>query len=209
MPHKKIDGSDDPLTLLGHQLAGARRRIENQVTVRGRRGGRETAVSIDHRLILELPGYAGWHVATNPSKMPLAQFSSYARAQIKAAERRRGRAIYCHDLALGELIAAVSYHIAEDRGHPVLLTMIAFRSEAKEDRGIRERTLAGGLVAKHHVHAIAKKIGRGGDIDLDLPNKAQLPLTAQLGFRPAARVKGFKPSGTHLRQPAPSAQGRG
>lgn len=193
----------DPLETLARQLAAAREPIQRQVTVRERGGGVETAVSIDHRLILALPGHAGWRVSTRPSKMPLAKFESYPRSQIKSAERLRGRAIYCHDRDLAELVAALSYHLDLNPRLPVLLTMIAFRADAKGNAGIHHRTLAGALVLKHYVHAIAEKVDRDGHVDLDLPNKAHLPLTERLGFRPAPRVKGFKPSGTHLRQTAP------
>ena len=51
--------------------------------------------------------------------------------------------------------------------------------------------------------SVADTIGRGGHIDLDLPDRAHLELLRALGFRRAPRVKDFRPGGVHLRQPAP------
>jgi len=191
---------------LGRWLAGARERIFRQVNVREkeRSTGKETVVTIDHRLSCDLEAHAGWHIQTRPTVLPRAHFSSEVRAKIKTAERTRGRAIYCHDLIDQEVIAAVSYHIDEDSHMPVLITTLGFRTDTGDNAFLRYKTLAGALVLKHHVHAIADKIGRGGYVDIDLaPGAAQPGLAQELGFQKAPRVKGFNPGGLHLRQPAP------
>lgn len=131
-------------------------------------------------------------------------FSSWAVAHIKTAERSRGRAIYCHDPLVQEVVAAVGYHIDENRTLPLLITTLAFRIDTQENAFLRYRTLAGALVLKHHLHAIAEKIGRGGCVDIDLTDRERLALAQELGFRRAPKVKGFRPSSLHLRQDAPS-----
>ncbi|MGN6556836.1 MAG: hypothetical protein ACTHLH_02350 [Solirubrobacterales bacterium] len=123
---------------------------------------------------------------------------------MKSAERQRGRAIYCHDAQLAEVTAVCSYHI-DSRPHlPVLITTLGFREDAEGNPTLEDRTLAGALVLKHHVHAIADRIGRGGHVDIDLADRRQLHLAGRLGFRKAPRLKNFRPAGLHLRQPAPA-----
>lgn len=187
-------------------LIDARDRILTQVNVREkqRSTGKETVVSIDHRLSSDLAAHAGWHIKTKPTVLPRAHFSSEVRAKVKTAERTRGRAIYCHDPVDQEVIAAVSYHIDEDSHMPVLITTLGFRTDTGRNAFLRYKTLAGALVLKHHVHAVADKIGRGGYIDIDLaPGAVQSGLARELRFQTAPRVKGFHPGGVHLRQPAP------
>ena len=99
----------------------------------------------------------------------------------------------------------MSYHIDDNARIPVFLTMIAFRTDIAGDAFRRYRTLAGALVVKHYVHAIAKEAGRGGCVDLDLADRAHERYASELGFRKAPKVKGLRPGGVHLRQPAPGS----
>jgi hypothetical protein len=189
---------------LAEWLGAARERISAQVTVREtkRASGANTTVTIDHRLSCDLDDFAGWHVSTAPALLPRAHFSSYAKHLIKtAAQHGRGRALYCHDPLAQEVVSALSYHIDDDERKPVLLTALGFRTDTGENRFLSERTLSGALVLKHHVHAIAAKIGRGGYVDIDVGSREHVELVSQLGFRRAPKIKGFKPGGTHLRQP--------
>jgi hypothetical protein len=198
-------GKDESLAELARWLPEVRERIRKQVIVRETAGatGTQTMVTIDHRFPSALDSYAGWHVQTKPTFIPTAHFESEPRARVKSAERLRGRAIYCHDLQLAEVTSVLSYHI-DSRPHlPVLITTLGFRADAAGNVALQARTLAGALVLKHHVHAIADRIGRGGHVDIDLADKRQLDLARQLGFRKAPRLKRFKPAGLHLRQPAP------
>jgi hypothetical protein len=199
------DAEVSPLAELARWLTDARERIRGQVHVREykRASGNETVVAIDHRLSCDLDAHEGWHVQTRPTLLPRAHFSSWAIAHIKTAGRRRGRAIYCHDPLVQEVIAAVSYHIDDDPRMPILLTTLAFRTDAAGNPFLRYRTLAGALVLKHHLHALAGKIGRGGHLDIDLADRERLDLARALGFRSAPKMKGFRPGGLHLRQQAP------
>ncbi len=115
----------------------------------------------------------------------------------------RGRTIYCHDLGLEQVTSVLGYHL-DARAHlPVLITTIGLRDDREMTTALRERSLAGALVLKHHLHAIARQAGRGGHVDLDLNDKRQIELARRLGFRQAPRMRKFRPAGTHLRQPAP------
>lgn len=199
----------DNLDELGQWLAGRRRRIRDQVTLREtQRGpGPETAIAIDHRFPCELEAHAGWHVRTNPAYLPGVHFTSHTRACVNGAESAgagaRGRTIYCHDVGLGEVTAVLVYHLDRRTHLPVLLTALGLRSDREMTVALRDRSLAGALVLKHHLHAIADRAGRGGHVDLDLNDKRQLDLAQRLGFRRAPRVRRFRPAGTHLRQLAP------
>ncbi len=166
--------------------------------------GTQTTVSIDHRFSCDLPKHSGWHVQTAPTFLPSTHFSSETRARVKSAERQRGRAIYCHDPQLAEVTAVCSYHIDARPHLSVLITKLGFRDDVEGNPTLEARTLAGALVLKHHVHAIADRIGRGGHVDLDLADRRQLSLAGRLGFRKAPRLKNFRPAGLHLRQPAPA-----
>jgi hypothetical protein len=193
------------LSRLARWLADAWKRILNQVNVieQGRRSGKTTLVAVDHRLSCDLEMHAGWHIQTKPTFLPRDHFSSQARAYVKNAERARGRAMYCHDLIEQEVVAVMSYHIDEDARMPILITTLGFRIDIAGNAFLRYRTMAGALVLKHHAHAVAEKIGRGGFVDMDLADKAQFGLARELGFQPAPQVKGFRPGNLHLRQPAP------
>jgi hypothetical protein len=194
--------AEDPLQKLAEWLGQSRtaRQIAKQVTVRS--GRARTEVAIDHRLSCPLAAHDGWRVSTKPTFLPLAHFSSYARACLKTADS--GRTIYCHDRGTGEVIGALSYHIDERAHMPVLITAIGLRTDAGQNGFLIYRTLAAVLVAKQYVHVLAAKIGRGGYVDIDLADRTQVPLMRRLGFRKAPNVRNFRPAGTHLRQEPPA-----
>lgn len=189
------------LPRLSRWLAPRRSELVEQVHVRKRSHGRETAVSIDHRLSCELDWHSGWHTTTAATFLPLAHFSSQARAYVKTAERLRGRAIYILDEDANEVVAAVAYHLDENPRMPLLITSLGVRIDTAGNPFLRYRTLAGALVLKQYLHAISERTGRGRHVDIDLPkNREQLALAHELGFRRAPRIKGFQPGGVHLRQ---------
>jgi hypothetical protein len=194
--------TEDPLQKLAQWLGQPRtaRQIARQVTVR--RGRSRTEVAIDHRLSCPLEAHDGWRVSTKPAFLPLAHFSSYARACLKTADP--GRTIYCHDRGTGLVVGALSYHIDQRAHMPVLITAIGLRTDADQNAFLAYRTLAAALVAKQYVHALAAKIGRGGYVDIDLADRSQEPLMRRLGFARAPRVRDFRPAGTHLRQRPPA-----
>lgn len=193
---------DDPLDELARWLASQRETIGQQVHLKrvDRAHGERTEVAIDHRLRF---GPRAWRVSTNAAYLRERQFSSMGRHYIRTANRSRGRAIYCHDLVSEEVVAALSYHIPEPRRMPVVITMIAFRTDLLELELLRARTVRATLVAKHYVHAIAETIGRGGHVDIDLADRSHESVLRELGFRQAPAVRGFRAGGKHLRQPAP------
>lgn len=195
----------DPLNRLSTWLIDVFDQIRDQVHVRTvERGvGARTAVTVDHRLACPLDAHDGWRVSTRPTFLPLQHFSSQARHYLKTADGASGRTLYCHDLSLGEVVAALSYHLDEDPRLPVLITAIGLRTDAGTNAFLTYRSLAGALVAKQYVHVVAAKTDRGGFVDIDLAERSNEPLMRRLGFRPASRIKGFRPGGVHLRQPAP------
>jgi hypothetical protein len=200
---KQVSATETSLSELAGWLSAAQDRISRQVNVRETRSasGTKTVVTIDHLLSCDLSAHAGWHIRTRATFIPSANFSSEVRTKIKTAERLRGRAIYCDDLLDRELVAAVSYHIDEDSRIPVFLTELGFRKDIVGNALLRFKTLSGALVLKHHLHAIAAKIGRGGYVDTDLaPGSEHLELARELGFRKAPRIRGLRIGGTHLRQ---------
>lgn len=184
-------------------------RIAAQVKVRTQPSayGARTKVEIDHQLACPLDLHEGWRVTTKRTYLPSAHFSSQARHYLKTAEDERGRTIYCHELGAAQVVAALSYHIDDRPTIPVLLTAIGLRIDTDENAYLAQRTLVGALVLKQYVHAIADQIDRGGYVDLDLSNRQEEPVVRRLGFRPAPRLKGFRPGGLHLRQPAPRSEG--
>lgn len=191
------------LGIVAQWLSDAHGRIRNQVIVRTRAAGSETGVAIDHRLPCDLERHAGWHVHTRATFLPRDHFSSQVRFKIKTAAATRGRAMFCHDLDEQEVVAVMSYHLDESTRVPILITALGFRMDAGAHPLLGYRSLAGALVLKHHLHAVAYKVARGGFVDMDLANRADLELARELGFRRAPSVKGFRPSGLLLRQQSP------
>jgi hypothetical protein len=192
---------------LGDWLVDHREDIRAQVRIReGRRDGElKTLVDVDHRFTCAAAKLGRLHVRARRTFLPRAQFSSETRVCIgNAARSDAGRVLYCEDQVLGEVIAVLSFHIDRRSGHPVLITAIGLRTDVENNPSLAARSLAAGLVLKHYVHAVSELIGRGGHVDLDLADRSHLELMRELGFRPAPRVPGFDPGGTHLRQPAPA-----
>lgn len=125
-----------------------------------------------------------------------------------AARSGSGRALYCVDTKMREVVAVIAFHLPRDTRHPLLLTCLALRADVEGNPALEARSIAAGLILKHYVHAVSHHLGRGGHIDIDLPDPAQLALMRELGFDKAPKVDGFRPSGTHLRQAAPVSRPR-
>lgn len=199
------------LARIGAWLAAQRKQIRAQVVVRrGRRGGEErTSIEIDHLLQGATAGLGRIRVHTKKTFLPRAHFSSEARVCVSNAARSdSGRAIYCEDPEMGEVIAVIAFHLPREQRHPVLITTIALRDDIEGNPALGVRSISAGLALKHYVHAIAHLLGRGGHVDLDLAASGQLELMHELGFSRAPRVDGFRPGGTHLRQPSPATRPR-
>jgi hypothetical protein len=201
----RILATVDELATFKIWLAEIDETIAAQVNVREleRGGGPRTVVTIDHRLHCRVEIHsAGWRVSTKPTFLPAAHFSSHARHLLKTATAERGRTLYCHDLLSNEVIAALSYHIDQRSHFPVLITAIGLRIDCGSNAFLVYRSVAGALLLKQYVHAIAMKIGRGDFVDLDLAEGPSPALMSDFGFRAAPAVKGFRPGGKHLRQDA-------
>jgi hypothetical protein len=193
------------LKRLGRWLTGKRQEIRQQVRLRqGRREGEgRTSIEIDHRLEARDAGLGKLHIRTQKSHLPSAHFSSEARICISnAASSDSGRVIYCLDD--DEVIAVLAFHIGRRKSHPILITAIALRQDVEFNPNLANRTVEAALVLKHYVHAVSAELGRGGAVDIDLADSRQMELMAELGFRKAPRLAGFRPGGTHLRQQAPA-----
>ncbi len=201
----------DALSRVGVWLAPQRRQIRDQVVVNhGREEGEErTKIRIDHLLHAADAGVGLLRIHTHKTFLPRAHFSSEAKMRISNAARSdSGRAIYCVDPEMGEVIAAVALHLPRDPRHPVLLTAIALRDDVEENRTLAARSIVAGLVLKHYVHAISHRLDRGGHVDIDLASPAQVDLMRELGFKKAPKISGFRPAGTHLRQAGPVSRPR-
>ncbi len=172
--------------------------LTQQVHVELRRG--QTFVRVDHRIPANEHTEAGWRVTTRKQVLPAVHFASGARAAINGAADDRGRRLYCIDQASGEVIAAMSYHVDEDARMPVLLTAIGLRVDAGALPDLYDRTRGAALLLKQYVHEIARQLGRGAHVDIDTGDPEVVKDLEFLGFRRAPRVRGLRPSGTHLRQ---------
>jgi hypothetical protein len=197
---------NDSLEQLTRWLTENRQEINvaGQVTIRqsATAHGERTVVSIDHRLAGPSPRHPGWRISTKRTDLPGGHFSSLAMHYLKSADHQRGRTIYCHDNARGEVIAAMTYHIDERPTWPVFITMIGLRTDFKVDVDLRNRTLGAAYLLKQYVHAISGAIGRGGDVHIEIPGHDTDLYATELGFRRAAKIKGLRVSGTgtHMRQ---------
>jgi hypothetical protein len=189
---------------LARWLVGKRKEIRRQVRVQqGWREGRaRTLIEIDHRLEASDAGLGKLHIRTRKSHLPSSHFSSEARICISnAASSDSGRVIYCLDA--DEVIAVLAFHIGRRKSHPILITAVALRQDVEFNPTLAKRTVEAALVLKHYAHAVSAELGRDGNIDIDLADSRQIELMEELGFRKAPRLDGFRPGGTHLRQPAP------
>ncbi|MFN8215676.1 MAG: hypothetical protein U0R71_03685 [Solirubrobacterales bacterium] len=214
-PRKRPDRQAGPyvatLSRLASWLASRRRDIRAQIVVhKGRRAGEgRTRIEVDHLLQTGDVGFGLLRVHAGKTFLPRAHFSSEAKMRISnAARSNSGRALYCIDMKMGEVVAVIAFHLPRDPRHPLLLTCIAFRDDVERNPALEARSIAAGLILKHYVHAASHHLGRGGHIDIDLPDPAQLALLRELGFNKAPKVDGFRPSGTHLRQAAPVSRPR-
>jgi hypothetical protein len=182
--------------------AAFRRQLRAQVHVHsvGQATGTRTQVRIDHRI----PGgpddaREGWRIFTGANvTLPGVDFPAKARSKISEASAERGRRIYVEDLESSEVAAAAAYHLDEDGKMPLLMTALALRGHTGTVRAARSRTAA--HILTEHLHEISRQTGGEGYVDADVGDKAMLQELTDLGFYRAKRVKGFRPSATHMRK---------
>lgn len=191
-------------------FAGARGglRLDKQVhiSVQGTSYGDRTAVRIDHRIPAVGGGNDGWRITTNKQFLPLAHFDRRVREKINQAALERGRRLYCIDLSTGEVIAAMSYHIDNSTRLPVFLTALGLRIDATPTGDLYDRSRGGAYLLKQYVHEIAQQIERDGYVHVDADNVDAIRDLTDLGFRRAPNLRGFRASGTHMRQPPLQAE---
>ena len=207
------DPGRDPLEDLARWLSNPKQiaAIRKQLTVHEQRtaSGGQTTVDVDHQLVCPLKSHGPWRISTKPSMLPRAHFSSQATHLLRGGDPRRGRTLYCHDRTSGEVVAAIGYHVDARTHMPLLITVVALRDDAATRPRLAAQSLGGSFVLKHYVHAISHLLARGGHVDIDLPDRARVLEARRLGFRPAPKVRGFRPGGVHMRQPAPADQSSG
>lgn len=164
--------------------------------------GEKNHVAIDHRV--PEPGRGSdwrFRITTSPQMLPGAHFDRAVRAKVNQASRERGRRIYAIERDTQQVLAVLSYHLDDDPRRPLLITALGTRCDADGAPELFAASLALVWLLKQYTHAIAEKTGRGTHVDMDASTKPEVlgTLTA-LGFRNAPHVKGFAPSGQHLRQ---------
>lgn len=172
--------------------------LQGQVHVEARGG--QTFVRIDHRMPAGDHSDKGWRVTTGNQYLPRAHFGADVRSAINSASHERGRRLYCIDQASNEVVAAMSYHVDEDPRLPVFLTSIGLRVDEGGMPELYDRSRGAAFLLKQYVHEIARKIGRGGHVDIDAGSVELLKDLTVLGFKRAPKIKGLRPSGQHLRQ---------
>ena len=174
----------------------ARSLLAEQVRVKrvGSAFGERCIVSIDHRIPTNPGVPEGVRITTQVQRvfLPSSHFDADVRKKLKEASRERGRAVYCIDRALGEVVAAVSYHVDEDQARPILITAIGLRIDDPRLSGV-SRAMAWLLL--QYICEVACQSGRGDFVDLDAPKSASEEELRGLGFRPAPRARGYRPAG--------------
>jgi hypothetical protein len=166
--------------------------------------GERTVVSIDHRLPdPSRRDRATFRVTTHEQLLPQAHFDRSVRETINRASAERGRRIYGIELRSQEVMAALSYHLHDSLGRPLLITALGTRADASGSADLFARSVAWVWMLKQYAHVISMRTGRGGYVDMDAANRPDvIAVLRQLGFRDAPRVSGFNPSGRHMRQDA-------
>jgi len=174
------------------------------LTTKGTAYGERTLVSIDHRLPDPRRGdRAAFRVTTREQLLPRAHFDRTVRETVNRASVTRGRRIYAIELRCQEVVAALSYHLHDNPGRPLLVTALGTRHDVDTGGDLYGRSLALVWLLKQYVHAISERTKRGGYVDMDAANHPDvISVLRQLGFRDAPRVSGFNPSGRHMRQDA-------
>jgi hypothetical protein len=174
------------------------------ITTTGGAYGVRTVVRIDHRV--PEPGRgsrATFRITTREQFLPRAQFDRSVRETVNRAAAERGRRIYAIELDSQEVMAVLSYHLHDGPSRPLLITALGTRADGHAPPDLYARSLALAWLLKQYAHAISERTKRGGYVDMDAANRPEvIAVLRQLGFRDAPRVRGFSPSGRHLRQDA-------
>ncbi len=182
--------------------------IANQVHVESRGG--LTYVEIDHRMPPHPPRLPDrwlperWQIRTRIAPLPEGSFLRKARTKIKKAEHRRGRALYCIDLACDEVVAALAYHVHDSPTWPVLITAMALRADRDGDPELFDSSRACMLILKAHVHVIGSKIDRGGEVAYDPDTEPERREAERLGFQRAKAPRSFRGGRYYMLQRATS-----
>jgi hypothetical protein len=101
--------------------------------------------------------------------------------------------------------APTSYHLHDSPSRPLLITALGTRADEYAPPDLYARSLAQAWLLKQYAHAVSERTKRGGYVDIDAVNRSEvIAVLRQLGFRDAPRLRGFSPSGRHLRQDAMS-----
>lgn len=163
-------------------------------------GSRQTRVTVHHRIPSPSSGRrARWLITTTSQLLAPGLFAPRIAEAIRRASDVRGRALYCVDLVWREVLAALTYHLDDDRARPVLITALALRTDG--DDTLYRESLAATLVLKAYLHALGSKLGRGAEIVFEVPPGPQVAVYERaLGFRKARTPKGYRSTDVYLSQ---------
>lgn len=81
----------------------------------------------------------------------------------------------------------------------MLITGIGLRIDADGSGELFAQSRAGASLLKQYAHEIARQAKRGSYVDIDA-SPVGVEELAQLRFRKARKIRGFRPSGVHMRQ---------
>lgn len=125
-----------------------------------------------------LTGQGRYLVTTSWYPLDERQFDRRDIEIIEAADNReRGRAIWCYDLRLHEVMAAVAYHIDWKKVPPLIQTF-ALRQEDER----RTASVRCAILLKAYVHVIGAKIEERTEVDFDAEGAFEAFAYTYLGF---------------------------
>ena len=165
---------------------------------RDRAVGEETLVRVDHRFPDLRRGHfkkrEHWQVSTTGPSLKL-QPKLYGRGASevnRVGGQGRGRALYCYDLTLNKLLmAGVAYHVDRNARVPVQITALALPRRNNEEW---RYNLFGVWLIKQYLHTLGGLLERGTSVICEENVAASQAELTVLGFRPAGRIDGLRPS---------------
>lgn len=120
------------------------------------------------------------------------------------AAKMRNRALFCTDLRTGEVMAATTFHVDDDRALPLHIREIGLRDGADDDVDVRAHSEFCAHLLLAYLLVAGDKDGRGEVLGFLSENDEQERLARDFGFRPAERPAAItKPGGYMLMRPPP------
>lgn len=151
----------------------------------------QTQVEVDDRIphLARRGRPARYRITT---KGQMLRTDHFADPGLRSAVRRdaakaRNRALFCTDLRTGEVMAAASFHIDDDRQLPLHIREIGLRDGADDDAGVRAHSELCAHILLAYLLVVGGKDGRGEVLGFLSENDEQRELAADFGFQPAER----------------------